>query len=502
MKPAAAKDRGVASVSAGPWLSRGRVFTFLGCYFLLQVVLRVAVSDSAELDESEQLLFTQVWRWGYGSDPPLYTWLQILTFQVLGVNVLALALLKNLLLFFAFGFTYLAAREITGEERLALLALLSLLLFPQITWESQRDLTHSVLATTMAAATFWAAVRVVKSPGVGNYGLLGICVGLGALSKYSYSLVALALGAAAASLPPYRRALLDRRMLLAVGIVVLAVAFHGRWVLQSPEVAFRRPAQVIRNAGGDLVGARAQGLWSLAKCVIMLSAALAAAYWFAFSGLRSAPSSARCEQPQRWILRTLAGVGVAALLVVLILGIQLKDRWFQPIAFLGAIGAALFVQGRLTARAEKRFCLLVGAVALAVLAVLPGIPLAASLTNRPTRLNAPYAQLSAQLERSAGPVSAVVASTRLVGGNLRLHSPQAKVVAPEFTDVTLPRAAPWLVVWDANKALQPPEALLALTRRMRNEPVAERPWAFVEAPFQYLQGKSCKLGYLLVPPAL
>ena len=39
------------------------------------------------------------------------------------------------------------------------LAALSLILFPQITYESQRDLTHSVLATSLAAATFLCAAR-------------------------------------------------------------------------------------------------------------------------------------------------------------------------------------------------------------------------------------------------------------------------------------------------------------------------------------------------------
>ena len=76
-----------------------------------------------------------------------------------GNGVVALALFKNSLLLASLVFTYLAVREIVDDERVALVAMFSMLLFPQITWESQRDLTHSVLATALAAATFFVALR-------------------------------------------------------------------------------------------------------------------------------------------------------------------------------------------------------------------------------------------------------------------------------------------------------------------------------------------------------
>ena len=62
-------------------------------YFSLQMVMRLFTSQSAELDEAEQLLWTQDLRWGYGPQPPLYSWLQWVLFEVFGVSILALALL-------------------------------------------------------------------------------------------------------------------------------------------------------------------------------------------------------------------------------------------------------------------------------------------------------------------------------------------------------------------------------------------------------------------------
>src|SRR5262245_45301744 len=71
----------------------------LGGYFVLQIVLRLIISNTADLDESEQLLATQQLQWGYGPQPPLYTWLLFPLVKLLGPGILPLALLKNALLF-------------------------------------------------------------------------------------------------------------------------------------------------------------------------------------------------------------------------------------------------------------------------------------------------------------------------------------------------------------------------------------------------------------------
>jgi hypothetical protein len=87
-------------------------FGLLTGYFLLHLVLRSLISDSLQTDEAEQCFVTQVWLWGYGSQPPLYAWLQILTLGVFGVKVFALAIPKNLLFFSTSLFTCLMGREI------------------------------------------------------------------------------------------------------------------------------------------------------------------------------------------------------------------------------------------------------------------------------------------------------------------------------------------------------------------------------------------------------
>jgi len=85
-------------------ISAVKFLFLLALYFCLQVVLRVVSSPALELDEAEQIVLSQWLLPGYGSQPPLYTWLQFILTKIVGTNVLAVSLLKNILLFLAFVF--------------------------------------------------------------------------------------------------------------------------------------------------------------------------------------------------------------------------------------------------------------------------------------------------------------------------------------------------------------------------------------------------------------
>lgn len=483
------------------WLTPKRGLTLLGAYFLVQALFRILISDTAELDESAQFLCVQTWAWGYGSDPPLYTWLQRLAFEILGLSIIASTVLKNLLLFATGWFTFLAAKEVLGDARLATLAAFSLLLFPQITWESQRDLTHSVLATAMAAATFLTVLRVAKNRSILNYALLGLCLGLGTLSKYSYCLFALALALAALTLPTYRRVLFHPRVLLSVLVLIVIVGLHLRWIAFSPDLALRRSQEVLRARDGVGLTPRLKGLISLLACAGMLGGVITAVY---FAALFKQSKPSKLLEPtdvERWIRRTLLVISGLCVVIVLISGIKFKDRWFQPVTFLLGIWAVLLVRQRLTRGAEHRICWIIASVACAALVVLPGIPFSASLTHRPTRLNAPYAALSANLHAqfpAFPPV--IVGATRWVGGNLRLFFPRSTVIVPEFMGVPVATNVAWLIVWDATKSTEPPAALTDTIRRVRGIDLLESKPVFVEAPFKYCPSRAMKLSLVVLPP--
>ena len=176
----------------------------LALYFGLHLISRVLVSPSLELDEAEQLLHLQALSLGYGFQPPLYTWLQALVFAFTGPGVFWLALLKAVLLWLTWWAMYKLARFFY-EAKDALAIGLSLALFPQFLWESQRDLTHTVLLVVCVALAWIVLLRPhvqhadsptmeakqqLSDPSWGVTALLGLVVGAAILAKYSAGLVA------------------------------------------------------------------------------------------------------------------------------------------------------------------------------------------------------------------------------------------------------------------------------------------------------------------------
>src|SRR5439155_11862671 len=183
------------------WLSLVIVFAV---YFLLQAISRGLISETLGMDDAEQSVLAQKWSWGYGPQPPFYTWLVIIFSKVIGLSSFTMALLKNALLFGIYTLTYFVARRVTRSQLAAVAAAVALQFMPSIAYEAHRELTHSILASFMVLATLLAFLRLQESdtegapPGQanvlpssvpslsasGHYLLLGVLGGLGMISKY------------------------------------------------------------------------------------------------------------------------------------------------------------------------------------------------------------------------------------------------------------------------------------------------------------------------------
>src|SRR5882762_10917298 len=129
-----------------------QLFVILAAYFSLHLILRTLVSETVGFDEADELLAGQRLSWGYGPQPPLYTWLLILFTRTLGLSVFSLTLLRELILCGCYLLTYFNARTLTRSHACGVAAVVALQFCPSIAWEAQRDLTHSILASTMVMA--------------------------------------------------------------------------------------------------------------------------------------------------------------------------------------------------------------------------------------------------------------------------------------------------------------------------------------------------------------
>jgi len=418
-------------------------------YFIVQIILRVWISPSVDLDESEQLVLTQKLSWGYGSQPPLYTWIQFAFFKIFGLSVFALSLLKNILLFCTYLLTYLNARIITRRHACAVAAAASLLFIPQVAWESQRDLTHSVLASTLISATLFCFLRLRIILCLRTYVLFGLCVGLTVLSKYNSAVTLLALGLAAISLPGFRAIILDKRMAVAGIIASLVILPNFLWALHHPELALQSVGKLgIHEPGSWLVGV-ISGFKRLLTSSITFLGPLAIIYGILSWKSPAIAPSKKSEYTTFLIRMLLISYGLILLTILIFRVTEIHDRWLQPILIYSPIFGITLLQHRLDSIRLKSILAIAAVVAIAVPVALYGRIIWAERLHRTQPWNRPYDALTEQLKPSLEPAAAVVTDTTLMAGNLRLNIPNKIFTPPELTSMFVQTNNGFTLVWEA-----------------------------------------------------
>lgn len=496
------EQQGTPSAGALRTLTPRAALAVLGTYFAWQIGSRILVSPGAELDEAEQLILTQSLAWGYGSQAPLYTWLQHFVFAVLQPSVAGLAVLKNLILMSTYLCVYASARLASGSHAAGVAAAVSLLFLPQFAWESQRDLTHSVLAAMFSALTLLLLLWIRRRPRWWLFLLFGVAAGLGVQSKYNYVLLLASLLAAGLTVPGFRKALLDPRMILAVGSMLLLITPHALWVMDNPELAGGGAHKLSPDRQEAWMNLAWSGLVNLALSSLLLAVPLLLVFGWVAWKRPVVPEPAGDPEVRQLLGRMLLiALGLAALAALAGWITNFKPRWFQPVA----VGLPVFLVVALAPRLGRaqlerlQWCGLAVAVVVAVL--MPGHLWLATVRGQPFRLNAPFPELAAQLPPGAAAGGIIVAENRWVGGNMRLNFPRARILVPEVRGVPLRSVSRILIVWDATKRAEPRASLLRFAAQLTGTNATHSSPAFVKAPFRYYPRESMRLGYAVVESA-
>jgi lipopolysaccharide core galacturonosyltransferase RgtB len=483
----------------------------LVAYGLAHVLMRLLISGGAELDEAEQLLLSQVLAVGYTDQPPLYTWLLLLFQALFGVDILSLALLKNLLLCVTYLCLFLAARVVLNDAYLALLTSLSLWLIPQIAWESHRDLTHSVLVTSLGSGFCYALVKLLQTGQTQHYLMLGLLLGLGTLSKHSFLLFVAALMGAVFTQRDMRGRLLDRRMVLACGLAALVALPHGLWLLEHFQLDTSPAAQKLElRHGMPSVTVMLTGLLKL----IWASIRFLTPFWLicfltfpqlaSWSTLTATTSSRFRRLLERFFLVMLLILAAA----VLLFGVtHFKDRWMQPFLFLTPLYVFVRLQGIGVAPSRLRlYAGVLGVFGLVFLAMPATQAWVGPWFGMYSRLHVPFEALAHQLEAAGFRRGMILAENTFIGGNLRLTFPHARVLTPELTtglQGIARETGQCLVVWDGNNRQPLPEPLQQF---LEKELQAQLPRGYVpgyaEAGLRHSHERVFRLGFLLLPAGL
>ena len=441
----------------------GSLYLLLAAYFTVNLLLRLAGPASLELDEGQQLYFAQWLLVGYDSQPPFYNWLQYWFVQFFGSSVLAVSLLKNLMLFLSYLLFGLTAQMVLRDRVLAVIATLGLITVPQVGYEAQRDLTHTVGVLFAACMFAFFFVRTLLRPTALSYALTGAAAAIGVLSKYNF--IVLPVIAAMALLPDrqWRARLFDLRVLLAVAVAALIVAPHALWFLDHVhEATGRTVLKLTLGADGGRFDQIGQGFLSLVGAIaaFALPTLLAFAVAFGPALLRSWKS----ESPWTRLLGRMFVMSFVVLLLLVVFGgaSYIKDRWLVPLLFLLPIylGAKLEASGETVAGASRRF----GAIVVAVMVIVPSVlffrPMVHGAIGDYGKQNVPYGPaVDAILASGKDRPSIVLAIDHQLAGNLRLHAPDIPVVIPGYGNLSKPFAFdathPVLAVWRRNGKAAP-----------------------------------------------
>lgn len=475
----------------------------LVAYFVLHGVLRLVLSDTLDLDEAEQMLLSQEVRLGYNMQPPLYTWLQTAFFAVLGRSVLGLTTLKNLLLLSTYLFTYGAARQLGLSSKYAIGAALSLLMIPQVAWESQRDLSHSVLATTCGAALFFLLFLKLRKPSGDRwvFPALGLVVGCGLMAKYSFAFPVVAVAATCLAVRPAREALMKPALGWSVLVCLVVVAPHGAWL--AGEFHATAQACVEQVSRGPQEWAWHVSLLELLKAVVLFLSP----FWLVFLACfgRRLAGSAPGERGglPSWVLPWFHGYGavlLASLVGVLLAlgGTSFQDRWLLPMLCISPAYAFAAVQskGGTPARSDRPFAAFATVAALLATAVIAATVvrvLLPDLTGEGTRFNMPYDQVAETVRETFEP-QAVLAGTNHIAGNLshqlgrRVPVSSPEMVLEEIEDRTV------LVVYTPRRRND--QALPAALEPLLSDRVPLASPVVRSFPYRHSRRDSLRLGFV------
>lgn len=402
----------------------------LAVYFIANVAVRLILPHGLELDEAEQVYLSQWLLPGYGAQPPFYNWLQHGALAIFGMSLVTLSGLKGVMLFLSYLFYYLAARQVMEDKRFAVIAALGLLTIPQVSFEAQRDLSHTVAAIFGASLFLYALVRVISAPSLLAFLLFGVATGIGGITKYNFAVLPVAAGLAVLIDRDMRRTMLSWRILPAAVLALAIVAPHALWLLDNFEDASERTLQKLAGEDASVIEAIGDGLGSLS--VGLLSFLGVTIIVFALVYREHVKAIIRAES--RWtrlIGRTMLLSIALIVLMILFAGFEnVRDRWLTPILLAAPLYLALKIDAAKVpvAIGLKRLWI----VAVVIMVVVPSALLLRANLGRLkgdyTYVNMPFEALARTVAaKASGANTIVVASDGQLAGNMLFNIPNLPV---------------------------------------------------------------------------
>ena len=371
-------------------MSRYRFFIALALYFATLTVIKLF--GSLEYDDAEQALISTVLRPGYdNAQPPLYNYLQYLFFNIFGYGKFAIFLLKHLILFGIYISIYLFALDLTKSYQKAITAAILTLFLPQVVWQSELMLNHSVLAALLGVLFLWQVYRTDKEPSFKNFALIGLIGALGFLAKYSFALLFLTF-LVYALVKRYKISYI----FLSIALFLLISSPHLLWLAENINSVKAATLHKTSHGKGAL-----SALFSLVKSTLAFLGPLIVALLFLKADLK--------KIDRNFLLFYAILFSILTLLALFGIVDSYKERWMLP--FLTPIPALLAPAVNYSRRLE-----LAGYGVLILMVVFYLLKIFYPDIAKPTNSNLPIKELSQAL-----PEGMVAGDNVVLRGNFALY---------------------------------------------------------------------------------
>lgn len=419
---------------------------FIVGYFLLQVLVRLITTGTAVIDESEQVMLSQYLAMGYNAQPPLYTWLQIIVFQIFGENIFAISLLKNGTLLAIYLFTYSTCLLITKSKEKAALSGFGLFFLPQIIWEAQVDQIHTVLLTATAAALFYAFFYTVENKNLKGFLLLGVVCGCGVLAKYNFVVVIGALFVATLCIREYRQIILCKQLLLSILAAALLALPHFIWFFSHLELATTETVdRMSMEKQGSYLADVLHGSGELIVSYIAFTVVFLLVFFLFFGRKAKFQGSNAAKVLLLYIGITFLSVFLA---ILVIQSTNIKERWLQPFLFVTPMLMFLMADLKDVPRTRIQPFITIGlACCLTVLLVIPLRVIFVDFRSKPHKENYPFTALTEEITKAGFSKGLILAEDKFVGGNLKLRFQDSTVITPSIPLQPFRPAEQTLIVW-------------------------------------------------------
>ncbi len=518
-----------------PLDASGSGFVFLAlCYVSFFFALRLILSSTVGTDDVEQVIFAQDWALRYNpSQPPFYTWLLYGLFEVFGVGLPSLGLLRYGLMFMALVFSFLCARRLIPDPRLATITAFSPLLIYYVGWGWHQGFTHTSLLIPACFATFHALLMVLDTGRARDYLWLGCTLALGLNAKYGFALFAVALVCASLTDEHARKRILDPLMGLTLAVAAALALPSMAGMMVSPDSysdVYHRTMEMESPDG--YLGQVAVGLGRLAlSTVSFLSPLWVFCLIFFPQGIQHRAmlnATETTEERQRQTSgRVLSGqilgrfliiIFGLAVLGVLVMGISyFKARWMPsililaPLYYFWRVGLAPDNEENLR-KSMRGFAITLAIVPILITAFWTAQRTIGDPLCNKCRLSDPYAAIAADIAAAGFVGGTILAQDEHIGGNLRTRFTDSRVVNLRYgyyipplkeNENDKPLGEQCLMAWkaeDLSSLLPPAELVGFLNRRLGHDAQLDLPLQIAEG-INAASGRTLRIGFVILEGA-